>query len=112
MTHLSAAEPNEQKFTLGNLLRIRKGQTYDVELTGIDGPFLLGMAIFSPAGGFRSHKLRRYSGEVRPEGKVPPGSVVVATTDMGARIKILGRSATVPDWVGEYAIASGGYGHR
>src|SRR5947208_3035315 len=100
-------DASERSWTLGDLLRINKGQTYDAALAGERGPFLLGMGIFSPDGGFRSHKLRRYSGEIRPEGKVTPGSVVVATTDMGAKIKILGRSATIPTWVGDFAIATG-----
>jgi type I restriction enzyme S subunit len=104
------AQGTDKTSTLGHLLSITKGQVYDASLAGEDGPVLLGMGIFSPDGGFRTHKLRRYSGEVLPEGKVIPGSVVVATTDMGANIKILGRSASVPTWVGEFAVATGDMG--
>lgn len=98
------------EMTLGDLLAVKKGQTYEAGLTGENGPYLLGMGIFSPDGGFRPHKLRRYAGPVRIEAQAKPGAVVVATTDMGANIKILGRSAKVPDWIGDFAVVAADMG--
>ena len=95
---------------LGDLLVVRKGQAYDARLAGESGPYLLGMGVFDPAGGFRPHKLRRYAGAVRPEGRATAGTVVVAITDMGAKIKILGRSAKVPEWVGDFAVVAADMG--
>jgi len=68
------------------------------------------MGVFRPDGGFRAHKLRHYTGEVRPVGRVLPGTVLVAITDMGANIKVLGRSARVPTSIGAEAVLSADVG--
>ncbi len=95
---------------LGDFFSVEKGQPYEAELVGESGPQLLGMGVFRPEGGFRHHKPRRYTGAVSGSGRVVPGDVLVATTDMGANVKILGRPAELPKSIGEYAVATGDVG--
>lgn len=101
---------SSRTFTLGDFLSVRPGRAYDVANVASDGPYLLGMGIFSAEGGFRSHRLRHYSGAYHDDSVARPGDVLVATTDMGARVRILGRSAKVPREIGPFALVPGEIG--
>jgi hypothetical protein len=95
---------------LGDILSVRRGQTVKAALAGSSGPQLLGMGVIRPEGGFRDHKVRRYGGTVETRGQVTPGDVLVAITDMGANVLILGRPARVPASVGALAVVSSDVG--
>lgn len=96
---------------LGDVLSVRRGQTIKASLAkGSTGAPLLGMGVFALDGGFRHHNIRFYSGPVVPRGQVSPGDTLVAITDMGQNVLILGRPARVPQALGDSSVVSADVG--
>ena len=62
-----------------HLLHIHQGYPTKVDE---DGPFLVGIGTISEGGGFKSQKLRTYSGPHKSEQRISPGEIYVAMTNM------------------------------
>lgn len=86
--------------TIGELVELVRGTTYKSALLGDEGPVLLGLGTIERDGGFRSAKLKRYSGESRDRLLIQAGELYVSLKDVTQAGDLLGAVAMVPDSIG------------
>ena len=70
------------KVTLGELVSLRRGNSYKGSLAGESGFPLLGLGTISREGGFKGEKLRFYPEEFSDRIAVSAGDVYVSLKDM------------------------------
>jgi type I restriction enzyme S subunit len=85
--------------TLGDLVKLQRGNTYKSRLLGSPGPVLLGLASIRPNGGFRDEALRTYGGESPAKLLLHPGDLYVSLKDVTQSGDLLGAIARVPQSV-------------
>jgi type I restriction enzyme S subunit len=85
--------------TLGDLVKLQRGNTYDSRLLGAPGPVLLGLASIRPNGGFRDEALRTYGGDSPAKLLLHPGDLYVSLKDVTQSGDLLGAIARVPQSV-------------
>jgi type I restriction enzyme S subunit len=81
---------------LGELVRLKKGVSYQGRYLGQPGPRLLGLGAISPGGGIKLSAARTYSGPIKETQRIAPGEMLVALTDITQDGRILGSPALVP----------------
>jgi type I restriction enzyme S subunit len=85
--------------TIGDLIELRRGNTYKSEFLGQPGPVLLGLASIQRNGGFRDDNLKTYGGQSNPKILLRPGDLYVSLKDVTQSAELLGAVAKVPDSV-------------
>lgn len=81
--------------TVGHFVDLQRGNTYQSELLGKPGPFLLGLGSIERDGGFRAEKLRTYGGDSPSKMLVYPGDIYVSLKDVTQSGDLLGSVARV-----------------
>ena len=89
-----ADEANE--LSLGDLVTLTRGTTYQSALLGQPGPVLLGLASIKRNGGFRDDNLKTYGGECPAKLTLRPGDIFVSLKDVTQAAELLGSIARVP----------------
>jgi type I restriction enzyme S subunit len=89
-----AGEANE--LSLGDLVTLTRGTTYQSALLGQPGPVLLGLASIKRNGGFRDDNLKTYGGECPAKLTLRPGDIFVSLKDVTQAAELLGSIARVP----------------
>jgi len=87
------------KVTLGELVSLRRGNSYKGSLAGESGFPLLGLGTISREGGFKGEKLRFYPEEFSDRIAVSAGDVYVSLKDMTQEAALLGAAARVPEGI-------------
>lgn len=82
--------------TLGELVKLVRGNTYKSELLGLPGPVLLGLASIQRDGGFRGDSLRTYGGPSASKLLLRTGDLYVSLKDVTQSGDLLGSVARVP----------------
>lgn len=82
--------------TLGDLVSLTRGTTYQSALLGQPGPVLLGLASIKRNGGFRDDNLKTYGGECPEKLTLRPGDIYVSLKDVTQAAELLGAIARVP----------------
>ena len=82
--------------SLGDIVRLQRGNTYKSPLLGQPGPVLLGLASIQRNGGFRGDSLKTYGGESAPKMLLYPGDLYVSLKDVTQSADLLGSVAMVP----------------
>ena len=85
--------------TVGDLVKLQRGNTYNSRLLGSPGPVLLGLASIRPDGGFRDEALRTYGGGSPEKLLLHPGDLYVSLKDVTQSGDLLGAVARVPEAV-------------
>lgn len=85
---------------IGELVDLVRGTTYKSALLGDHGPVLLGLGTIERDGGFRSDKLKRYSGESKDRLLIQAGELYVSLKDVTQAGDLLGAVAMVPESIG------------
>lgn len=81
---------------MNDAVTLRRGTTYRGSLLGSDGPILLGLGAIARNGGFRSDKVKRYSGDSDPSILLEPGDLFISLKDVTHSADLLGAVARVP----------------
>lgn len=81
---------------LGDLVRFRKGVSYQGKFLDMPGPRLLGLGTIVPGGGSKAEAARQYSGPLKTHHRIGPGEIYVALTDLTQAGAVLGSPAIVP----------------
>ena len=89
-----AGESNE--ISLGDIVTLTRGTTYQSALLGQPGPVLLGLASIKRNGGFRDDNLKTYGGECPAKLTLRPGDIFVSLKDVTQAAELLGSIARVP----------------
>ena len=96
---------DQQLVPLSTFCTFTKGLSYKGAHLDEDGPFLVGIGTISEGGGFKSQKLRTYSGPHKSEQRISPGEIYVAMTNMAEETsRFLGSTARFPEVGQEYGI--------
>ncbi|AVM64194.1 hypothetical protein HMPREF3086_06125 [Dietzia sp. HMSC21D01] len=85
------------RVTLGELVSLRRGNSYRGSLVGESGYPLLGLGTIAREGGFKGGKLRFYPEEFADRIAVSAGDVYVSLKDMTQEAALLGAAARVPE---------------
>ncbi len=92
---------NHKQITLGDLISLQRGTTYQSSLLGRPGPVLLGLASIQRDGGFRDDSLKTYGGQSPEKLILKPGDVYVSLKDVTQSGDLLGAVSRVPMYVHE-----------
>jgi type I restriction enzyme, S subunit len=82
--------------TLGDVVTLQRGTTYQSALLGQPGPVLLGLASIQRNGGFRDDNLKTYGGDSPEKLILRPGDIYVSLKDVTQSADLLGAIARVP----------------
>lgn len=82
--------------TVGDLVTLRRGNTYDGRLVGAPGPALLGLGSIEPGGGFRADHYKTFGGECPPQIMLGPGDIYVALKGATKDGSMVGSVARLP----------------
>ena len=95
----------QQLVPLSTFCSFTKGLSYKGVHLDEDGPYLVGIGTIYEGGGFKSQKLRTYSGPHKVDQRIYPGEVYVAMTNMAEETsRFLGSTAKFPKVDNEYGI--------
>lgn len=94
-----------QTARLGDLLRLRKGVSYQGAFLDHPGPRLLGLGTVEPGGGIKLEDARTYAGPIKDHQRISPGEMLIALTDITQDGRILGSPAVLPSTAqGDFAV--------
>lgn len=82
--------------TVGDIVSLQRGTTYQSSLLGLPGPVLLGLASIGRNGGFRPNNLTTYGGESPEKLVLGPGDLYVSLKDVTQSADLLGSVSCVP----------------
>ena len=82
--------------TVGDLVTLQRGMTYDGSLVGAPGPALLGLGSIAPGGGFREGHWKTFGGRCPEKLMLQPGDVYVALKGATKDGSMIGSVARVP----------------
>jgi type I restriction enzyme S subunit len=91
---------------LGDHVTFKRGISYksgDIQDAGV--PFL-NLNSFSLSGEFKLEGTKYYNGKFKPEGKLYPGELVIAITDVTRNADIIGKAFIIPDIFDEEPLIS------
>jgi type I restriction enzyme S subunit len=82
--------------TVGDYVKLQRGNTYSGKLVGEKGPALLGLGSIEPGGGFRYGKCKTFGGECPAKIMVRPGEIYVALKGATKDGSMVGSVARLP----------------
>jgi type I restriction enzyme S subunit len=85
--------------TVGDLVTLVRGTTYQGALVGKPGPALLGLGSIEPGGGFRADKFQSYGGDCPPELMLYPGDIYASLKGATKDGQMIGSVARVPRYI-------------
>lgn len=85
-----------ETLTVGDLVSLQRGTTYDGQLVGLSGPPLLGLGSIEPGGGFRHDHFKTFGGNCPPKVLVEPGQIFVALKGATKDGSMVGSVARMP----------------
>lgn len=87
---------SEDSKTVGDLVHLIRGTTYQGALVGKPGPALLGLGAIVPGGGFRGKDFKTYGGECPEKLLLRPGDLFVSLKGATKTGDMIGSIARVP----------------
>jgi type I restriction enzyme S subunit len=90
---------DQSSVTIGQLLTLQRGSSYQSRLLDLPGPVLLGLASIHRDGGFRDDSLRTYGGDCPEKMLLRPGDLYVSLKDVTQSGDLLGSISRVPQSV-------------
>jgi len=94
-----------KRLRLGDLVRLRKGVSYQGAFLDQPGPRLLGLGTVVPGGGLKLNDARTYGGPIKEWQYLRPGELFVALTDITQDGRILGSPALLSPFTdGSFAV--------
>lgn len=95
-----------QTTTLGDCVEVVRGLSYKGAGLSGDGMPMHNLNSIYEGGGYKYEGLKRYSGEYKSRHVVEAGDLIVANTEQGHELRLIGFSAVVPRTFGEYGLFS------
>jgi len=91
---------------LGEFISIKRGISYKSKEIGDEGLPMINLNSFNLDGAYKWDGLKYYSGKVNNEKIINAGDLLIATTDVTRRAKIIGKAFIIPDIFNESIVMS------
>ena len=92
--------------TLADHVEVTRGLSYNGAGLADDGMPMHNLNSVYEGGGYKYDGLKRYTGEHKPRHVVVPGDLIVANTEQGHELRLIGYSAIVPKAFGDRGLFS------